>query len=261
MILAEEKQRQLFQEDLEQKIHFLSKDSQLANSKVEETLTKMRNEIDSHFEALQSEFNTLLSDPQVIIMDDDAEHEEYHSQTMDSQRDCAYNCIALAKHTTSREFSQAYTSWVEFQEKKQVLRVTRVNDEKTREQISKVVDATYATADLEKYANQPELKRVNDQVELLTKAVSKLLVDASKKPKSSPKQSRAKNSRRNKRSQRTKHQDNSTIHLWQPNEVRVLLATPSPSRVSKAVIANSASGLRKALSKRTPPGLWDTTPH
>ena len=94
VILAEEKQRQLFQEDLEQKIHFLSKNSQPAKLKVEETLTKMRNEIDSHFEALQSEFNTLLSDPQVIIMDDDAEHEEYHSQTMDSQRDRAYNCIA-----------------------------------------------------------------------------------------------------------------------------------------------------------------------
>ena len=61
-------------------------------------------------------------------------------------------------------------------------------------------------------------------------------------------------------SQRTKHQGNSTIHLWPTKTVRVLRATSSPAIDLKLYSPIAPQALVCALQK-TPPGLWDTTTH
>ena len=56
-------------------------------------------------------------------------------------------------------------------------RVTRAHKDAVREQISNVVDSKYAPSSAEKCTQRKELLRISDQVSLLTKAVSQLLVD------------------------------------------------------------------------------------
>ena len=177
-VIEEDKQKEIFTREMEKKLEYLGKDITSVQSKLNESLTTLRSAITSHYDGVQSMLNSLVNDPNHVLMDDDDDIDI--SGDNETSRDRCLLCIARAKHKTLRESNEAYSQWVAHQEHKKVAKTTRVNNDQLREQISKVVDSTYEPSKAKNCTKREELLRVHEQVSLLTKAVSKLIVDSSK---------------------------------------------------------------------------------
>ena len=172
---------------MEKKLEDLGKDITSVQSKLDESLTTLRSAIASHYDGVQSMLNSLVNDPDHVLMDDDDDIDI--SGDNETIRDRCLLCIARAKQKTLRESNEAYSKWVAHQGHKKVAKTTRVNNDQLREQISKVVDSTYEPSKADTCTKREELLRVHEQVSLLRKAVSKLIVDFSKssdKPTNKP---------------------------------------------------------------------------
>ena len=163
---------------MEKKLEYLGKDITSVQSKLDESLTTLRSAIASHYDGVQSMLNSLVNDPNHVLMDDDDDIDI--SGDNETSPDRCLLCIARAKHKTLRESNDAYSKWVAHQEHKKVAKTTRVNNDQLREQISKVVDSTYEPSKADTCTKREELLRVHEQVSLLPKAVSKLIVHSSK---------------------------------------------------------------------------------
>ena len=177
-VIEEDKQKEIFTREMEKKLEYLGKDITSVQSKLDKSLTTLRSAITSHYDGVQSMLNSLVNDPNHVLMDDDDDIDI--SGDNETSRDRCLLCIARAKHKTPRESNEAYSKWVAHQEHKKVAKTTRVNNDQLGEQISKVVDSTYDPSKADSCTKREELLRVHEQVSLLTKAVSKLIVDSSK---------------------------------------------------------------------------------
>ena len=177
-VIEEGKQKEIFTREMKKTLEYLGKDITSVQTKLDESLTTSRSAIASHYDGFQSMLNTSVNDPNHVLMDDDDDSDI--SGDNETSRERCLLCIARAKHKTLRESNDAYSNWVAHQEHKKVAETTRVNNDQLREQISKGVDSTNEPSKANTCSKCEELFRVHEQVSLLTKAVSKLIVDSSK---------------------------------------------------------------------------------
>ena len=118
---------------MEKTPEYLGKDITSVQTQLDESLTTFRWAIASHYDGVQSMLNSLVNDPNNLLMDD---HDDIDiSGDNEASHDWCLVCIARAKHKTLRESNDAYSKWVAHQEHKKVAKTTRVNNDQLREQI------------------------------------------------------------------------------------------------------------------------------
>ena len=133
-VIEEGKQKEIFTREMEKKLEYLGKDITSVQTKLDESLTTLRSAIASHYDGVQSMLNSLVNDPNHVLMDDDDDIDI--SGDNETSRDRCLLCIARAKHKTLCESNEAYSKWVAHQEHKKVAKTTGVNNDQLREQIS-----------------------------------------------------------------------------------------------------------------------------
>ena len=115
---------------MEKKLEYLGKDITSIQTNLDEPLTTLRSAIASHYNGVLSMLNSLVNDPNHVLMDDDDDIDI--SGDNETSPDWCLLCIASAKHKTLRESNDAFSKWVAHQEHKKVAKTTRVNNDQLR---------------------------------------------------------------------------------------------------------------------------------